>query len=513
MCETYSLRATDRLVLAAIAIIVCLPAILIDHRVGLREAAFAQSLREMAEADTWLIPTIGGQPWVDALPLSQWFAHAAANIFGISNVLIAIRLAGVIPAVFATQWTASFAASCSGRRSGVLAGSVLLTTLGIAQNIWHGGNVIWLVAAGSGFMNLLACLESSARIPARSPFRPASPGQPGNDSLARVLGVFFLLGLTTMIAGTLAALVTILIPAAGHVFWRRQFRLRPGNPWLMGWLLTASVAAAWPIITLLNVADSALIWQQMALADGWQFHPFDQLVELIEISLPWLPLVILGQWSLRHDAFAGRYSRERLLACWSLSVPVAVFVLTPSRMDFTLAAAGAWSVSAAIGIERLTSRIFEELPVLATSHNRTILRKFITGCAAVLTLSSVWSDSGSNSTHVDREWLEEIANVAEEEQPLLVDMNLGDHAAVLLFQLGDLATPLPSDRVYEPVFQDRVIVTFPELQRSQWAFGFISPSSGASEEFSTKLPVIARTRANIESPLIRIATDSPASRY
>ena len=60
---------------------------------------------------------------------------------------------------------------------------------------------------------------------------------------------------------------------------------------------------------------------------------------------------------MRHDAFACNYSRERLFACWSIIIAVAVLLLTPSKMSLVLASAGAWSVSAAIGVEWLARRI------------------------------------------------------------------------------------------------------------------------------------------------------------
>lgn len=464
MIETYSLREKDRLLLLFATVLVFIPTIVVDHGAGIREAAHALSLREMMNTGSWLVPTVGGLPWLESPPLIQWFAYPAARFFGASNVLIAVRLAGLLPLSLATLWTASFAASCSGRRTGIFAGFVLLTTLGVAENVWHGGNIIWLIAASSGFLKLLVSLEG--RVQARR----LQPGQSNPaigikaSEFANVMFVFVLLGLATMIAGPVAALVTIFLPAAGHVLLRRDLSLKLTNPWIVGWLLTAAIATVWPLATSSLVADSTSLWLTSFRNSSDTQHSADQLWQLAQMGLPWLPLIIFGQWAIRHDAFAGSYSRERLLACWSISVPVAVFLLTPARMDLALAAVGAWSISAAIGVERLAVRVFNELPMLETRHNRAIFHKFLAGCAAVLTLSTVWSDLGSNSNQVDRELLAEARAIAEQEQSLLVDMNIGDQAAVILLELGELAAPQHSHDASNS-WENTVVISTEILQR------------------------------------------------
>ncbi len=473
MLETYSLRRKDRQLLLFATVLVFIPTIVIDHAAGIREAAHAVSLREMMNSGNWLVPTVGDVARLESPPLTQWLAFLGARIFGLSNVLTAVRFAGLLPLLLATLWTASFAASCSGRRSGILAGFVLLTTLGVAENVWHGGNVIWLVAAGSGFMKLLANLES--RVQARSVLAGQSSAGNGPTAFhfASVMFVFVLLGMATMIAGPVAALVTVFLPAAGHVLLRRDLSVKWSNPWIAGWLLTAAIAAVWPIVTAGLVVDSAGSWLSAFRSSAATRYSAEQIWQLIQMGLPWLPLTILGQWAIRHDAFAGSYSRERLLACWSFSVPVAVFLLTPSRMDLALAAAGAWSISAAIGVERLAARVFKELPLLETRHNRAIFQKFLAGCAAVLTLTIVWSDLGNHSHQVDRALLAEARVMAGQGKSLLVDMNLGDQAAVILLELDELAAPLHPQKASDWQ-ENTVVISTESFQRKALAQGYAS---------------------------------------
>jgi hypothetical protein len=513
MLETYSLREKDRLLLLFATVLVFIPTIVVDHGAGIREAAHALSLREMMNSGSWLVPTVGGLPWLESPPLTQWFTYPAARIFGASNVLTAVRFAGLLPLLLATLWTASFAASCSGRRSGILAGFVLLTTLGVAENVWHGGNIIWLVAAGSGFMKLLVGLESRLQVRSRLPGQSSTAIGNKAFEFANVMFVFVLLGLATMIAGPVAALVTILLPAAGHVLLRRDLSVKLTNPWIVGWLLTAAIATVWPIATSWLVADSAGTWLTSFQSTPDTRYSVEQFWQLTQMGLPWLPLMIFGQWAIRHDAFAGSYSRERLLACWSISVPVAVFLLTPSRMDLALAAAGAWSVSAAIGVERLAVRVFNELPMLETRHNRAILQKFLAGCAAVLTLSIVWSDLGSNlgsdSNQVDHKLLTEARAVAEQGQSLLVDMNLGDQAAVILLELGDLATPLDSQNASD-AWENAVVISTESFQRQALEQGF---ASRIDDGQSDRGLIMVRTDRSPPSAATQIASEPVRARY
>ena len=509
MLETYSLREKDRLLLLFATVLVFIPTIMVDHGAGIREAAHALSLREMMNSGSWLVPTVGGLPWLESPPLTQWFAYPAARLFGASNVLIAVRLAGLLPLALATLWTASFAASCSGRRSGILAGFVLLTTLGVAENVWHGGNIIWLVAAGSGFMKLLAGLESRLQVRSRQSGQSNTAIGIKAFEFANVMFVFVLLGLATMIAGPVAALVTILLPAAGHVLLRRDLSVKLTNPWIVGWLLTAAIATVWPIATSWLVADSAGTWLTSFRSSSDTRYSVEQFWQLTQMGLPWLPLMIFGQWAIRHDAFAGNYSRERLLACWSVSVPVAVFLLTPSRMDLALAAAGAWSVSAAIGVERLAVRVFKELPMLETRHNRAILQKFLAGCAAVLTLSIVWSDLGSNSNQVDRELLAEARAVAGQGQSLLVDMNLGDQAAVILLELGDLAAPLNSQKASDS-WKNTVVISTESFQRQALDQGY---ASRIDDDRSDRELIIVRMGRSPLSNATQIAAEPVRARH
>ena len=234
-----------------------------------------------------------------------------------------------------------------------------------------------------------------------------------------------------------------------------------------------------------------------------------QLWMLAQISLPWLPFTVLGQWCLRHDSFAGSYSRERLLACWSISVPIAVFLLAPSSMNLAIAAAGAWSVSAAIGAERIANAIFKELPLLETRHNRAVLQNFLGGCAAVLTLSIVWNDLGSESRPVDQALLAEARAVAADGHPLLVDLSLGEQAAVLLVELDGLATPLSSQHNSD-VPANSVVISSWVLQQSELPRGNAVPIVGSSSEGRL---VLVRPEPAPGSDTTRIASETAVPRY
>ncbi len=507
MLETYTLRGKDRLLLIFAVVVVCIPPIMISHDAGTSEAVFALSLREMMATGNWLIPTVGGLPWTESSPLTQWVALLAAKTFGISNVVTAVRFAGLIPLLLATLWTASFAASCAGRRTGVIAGFVLLTTMGIAENVWHGGKVIWLIAASCGFMNLLAGLEIRLHEKKLMSGLVNAATTTKGASTANVLFAFALLGMVTLIAGPVAALVTVFLPAAGHVLFRQRQAIKLSNPWVSGWLLTAIVAAAWPIVASTIVGDSPGTWLSEFHGRSYSHSSGNQLWQLVQMSLPWLPLIILGQWSIRHDAFAGNHSRERLIACWSIVVPASVLLLTPSKMSFALAGAGAWSVSAAIGLEWLARRVFKELPLLETRHNRAIVHKFAVGCAAILSLTTIWNDLG-DTPQVDCGLLAETRKVAADGHSVLVDMNLGNEAAAILLELDGLAAPMPPK--YQPaVWENVVIISSERLQQDGTGQ---KPGIRFWEPESHDDLIIVRSRQPETSPVRQMASEPAPTR-
>ena len=454
MHDLPSLTKRDRLILTIAAVAVSLPAVLIDHPASTSEAILGQSLREM-EGGFRLTPTVGGLPRLEVAPLAVWMAGLVSATFGVSSTLLAVRLTALIPVLPATFWTASFATTCFGRRIGLLSGFVLVTTFGFAESIWHGSSVAWLTAAGAGFMNLLASLETKARLQSSLDSRPV-----GSDGLlinktSHYIPVFGLLAFATMLAGPMAALVTIIVPALAHAMLRIEPRVASRKR---------------TVLTLLVVAAlSAIIFSSGAASNTMSGSWPGRLIQLPLMTLPWLPLTIFGQWILRHDAFAGSYSRERLLACWAALVPLMVLCIPRVDLNLALASAGAWSVSAAIGLERFSRFIFSDLPTLQSKHNREVLQRFVAGCTAVFSLTIVWSDRGGNPEPVDRQLVAEARETAEEQgHPIAIDMNLGDEAAVLLFELGNLATPhnvdnersdtenvvvVTSERLIDPVSQ------------------------------------------------------------
>lgn len=508
MFEPTQLTVQDRLLLIAVAFALGVSCVVVKHPPGLYEAVFAQSLREMSASGRWFIPTVGQLPWLSAAPLAQWMGQSVTELAGISDPLMALRISGIIPLIFATVWTASFATTAFGRRCGLLAGFILMTTLGVTQNVWYGGNVIWLVAAGSGLMRLLASLEERTQLSRYLDSRPVGSDTLRTTGTLTALSVFTLLGLSALIAGPVAALTTVVLPSTGHVFLRQRSRLRSAHPWHIGWILTAALLLSWPAATCLHSPGLQHVWTETVLDGFSRWSPIDQAWQMIQLSMPWLPLTVFGQWSLRHDAFAGSYSRERLLACWSVGVPMAVFLMLPTGTPLALAAAGAWSISAAVGLERLMTRVFAELPHLQNVHNRGVFQRFVVSTAAVLTLTVVWSDRGPGSQDVDRELLTHVRSLAEEGHMIRVDMSIGEQAAVLLLELGDSAEPLTA---VGSRFNDPPAIVISRIGQHSGQFVHRKPPtqfrSGHSGEVTTLQLLPASSAAD------RIADASPMSPF
>jgi len=97
------------------------------------ETVFAQPAREMLATGNWVLPRIAGEPFLDRTPLTAWSIAASMKLFG-SEAEWVVRLPSVLFGVAAAMLVGMMGARWFGRRVGVLAALVELTTV---QMITH----------------------------------------------------------------------------------------------------------------------------------------------------------------------------------------------------------------------------------------------------------------------------------------------------------------------------------------------------------------------------------------
>ncbi|MBL9095170.1 MAG: glycosyltransferase family 39 protein [Planctomycetaceae bacterium] len=91
------------------------------------ETVFAQPAKEMLRDGNWIVPTIAGVPFTDRTPLTAWLMAGSMTLFGDDGEWV-VRFPSVVCAVLTALLIASMAARWFGRRVGILAGFMELTT-------------------------------------------------------------------------------------------------------------------------------------------------------------------------------------------------------------------------------------------------------------------------------------------------------------------------------------------------------------------------------------------------
>ncbi len=103
-------------------------------RLTYHEAIVAQVAREMIARRAYLVPTLGGVPWLEKPPLAFWLVAGLGRVVGRVDETVA-RLPAVVGALALAFFVARLAARRWGRAAGVLAGAVQITT---AWTVFHG---------------------------------------------------------------------------------------------------------------------------------------------------------------------------------------------------------------------------------------------------------------------------------------------------------------------------------------------------------------------------------------
>lgn len=268
------------------------------------EVVFAQPAREMLATGNWIMPTIGGVPFVDKPPLTPWLIAASITLFGESEW--AVRLPSVLAANLTALMIAGLAARWFGNRLGAIAGLMQFTTYYVLQLARLGECDIQLVAAVTGAM---CC------------FALANVDGPRGRSTARWLPWAFYLatGLAFLIKGPIGpgfiiAGCLLFLLVSQDVKGLRFFCSPIGLAILLACIVPYCLMA---YATFPEILDG---WRKHNLG---RFHgEFKQnkpslfyLYSVPLILLPWFPLVA---WTVVSSMRQGRFVEPlwRFAACW-----------------------------------------------------------------------------------------------------------------------------------------------------------------------------------------------------
>jgi 4-amino-4-deoxy-L-arabinose transferase-like glycosyltransferase len=316
------------------------------------EAVLPQNTREMLADHDWLIPKMGGEPWLERPPLPDWILAATAWSFG---ERANDRVARVAPAIIATLivlMLVGMAARWFGRTIGILSGLIIAT-------MWE---FFFYASDPEADIFLCAIVTAAMAFFVRAEF----PREVRDDTESAsffgkrpwpVLAFFVFLGLTNMAKGLIFGTLMVAVPIAGFLAWNADLRAIRRYVWFWGWLACAVVALAWPVAAYLQHPEIRDLWEQHYLGRlnrGYIGEPaWYYLTAIPYILLPWTIPAFLGLWMTRRQAWTSRYGAQRFLWCWAILTPAFFSIPDGKHHHYLLQCMAPWAVLAALGAVRI----------------------------------------------------------------------------------------------------------------------------------------------------------------
>ena len=366
-------------------------------RLTYHEAFVAEAAREILASGDWLVPTIGGQPWLEKPPLLIWLVAGLSWATGGVTEWSA-RVPSAIAALGVALGVASLAARRFGPTVGLLAGLIQATTAWVVLRGRLGEADIVLAALVTGLMVAVDRLRTPA-TPAADPPASSILRGPHRLALARVavsrwrgvptgpapepiaqslpatimlddpplarlsawLWVFWgLLGATALVKGVgFGAALAVPAVAAVLVCDRDRGAIRRLMS-IPGMALALILALAWPVVVTVRYPEALALWtlhvtdrlaaqpEHFIGGPRWQYLP-----AVLLQALPWTPLALLGAIPSLGRARREPHGGDRLLWAWAV-VPVLVLsAATVKNAHYAIHALPPWSIWAALGLVRV----------------------------------------------------------------------------------------------------------------------------------------------------------------
>jgi 4-amino-4-deoxy-L-arabinose transferase-like glycosyltransferase len=313
-----------------------------------REAAIA---RIMAESDSWLIPELGGQPFVEKPPLYYWVSALMMRSLGsVIGPTTAARSVSALCAAFTLLITWLVVRSSWGRYRG---GAVLLI-MGTAFGFVRAGH--WIIIDP-----LLMLLVSAAILLLFLGL--------DRERESAVLAGYLAAGLAFLTKGFVAGLLLFLPWGLLLILYISTIRRRP-RLHLAGLLLLLGPPAVWMAAFYLQGGPD--LWRewfidnQIGRFTGGSTHlghlkgPFYYLWLAPVALMPWTPVII--DWLLRRGWRSGgggdnRSSRNLLLLIifWGVGGLILLSLASTKREVYFYPLIPAFAIIAAAGVDELSS--------------------------------------------------------------------------------------------------------------------------------------------------------------
>jgi 4-amino-4-deoxy-L-arabinose transferase-like glycosyltransferase len=319
------------------------------------EAVLPQNSREMAADHDWLIPKIGGQPWLERPPLPDWIIVGIDSLFGRADNDRIVRIGPILSATAVVLLVGWMAGLWYGRAIGMLAGLILATMWEFFVYATDPEADVFLCAIVTGAVALFVKLE----------FGQERPHGEAAHFLGRrpwlVLAFFVVWGMTNLAKGLIFGTLMAGIPVGCYLFWNGDLRTLSRYVWLWGWLAFLLVSAAWPVLAYLQYPRIWDLWTSNYLGrlnQGYIGEPFwYYAVALPYVLLPWTVPGLIGLWLTRTGALRGPQGPERFLWTWAILTPVLFSIPDGKHHHYLLQCMAPWAILASLGAARLWGQV------------------------------------------------------------------------------------------------------------------------------------------------------------
>lgn len=311
-------------------------------RLSYHEAISGQTAREMLSSGQWLVPTIGGRPWLEKPPLAIWTIAALGELAGAIDETLA-RMPSAVAAGLIVALIAAWSARRYGRDVGWLAGAIQATT-------------VWLVMRGrlAEADVMLAAVTTGAFVSFDRLRGPSSGGQ-----VFRAV-FFLLLGAASLLKGIGFGAVLLCASVCIVLAWDRDTKALRSLAWPLGWIGCIAISLAWPLAVATRHPEAIGLWTTHIIgrlgakstafaSESW----VDYLAAPLWQTLPWTPFALVGPRHSWRNAKLERFGGDRLLFAWAIVPFVLVSLASVRNAHYIIYSLTPWSVWSALGLRRI----------------------------------------------------------------------------------------------------------------------------------------------------------------
>lgn len=462
-------------------------------RLTYHEAFVAQAAREISARGNWIVPTIGGFPWLEKPPLAFWLVALAGKVSGGITEGVA-RFPSAVAGLLLVVGIATFAGRRFGPAVGLLTGLIQATT---AWTVMRGRLaevdivlaclITWTFVAfdrlrGPGKAAVSCAIDGhqqkgqlhQSRLEATqsSPLPSLGTGgekvgheqrDGGDVRLWRWL-FFGLLGLSALAKGVGFGAVLIGSVVAVITLWDRDVRLFQRLRFARGWMLAAILGLTWPLLVAVRHPSVLGLWalhvtdrlaakpEYFIGTPWWQFA-----IVVLGQLLPWAPLTAVGAYRTLGCAITGRGGGDRFLLVW-FTVPLLLLSLaTVKSPHYAIHALPPCSVWAAISLARLGQRL--QLRGWSPGRVQRLTWACFVGLGSACTLGYTMLGPQFDRRGVEWGFYQTASGLLRANEPL-----------VLLYNVPDWdRTPYPSP--FGPVPHDAAVRLYYLEHPARWCFG------------------------------------------